>query len=457
MTIHSIQNKKIYLIVIACLLCSCTKMIEADLPDNLIESKQVFSNDQTAISAALGVYAQLRTTNLSIFNGGTSLYTALSSDELNNTTSSTVADPFSLNALQPTNPTVNNFWSSAYSTIYQVNSSLEGLSQSSKITDSVNRQLTGEMKFIRAFCYFNLVNLFGDVPLINSTDYRINSAQPRTATSSIYSQVITDLTDAKQLLKTTYPSANRSRANKWTASALLARIYLYTGDWVNAENEASSIINSGLYSLPVNLNNVFVTTSPETIFQVANDNANTAEGAALIPSSTTIKPTYAITSSLLNAFESNDGRKTAWLSSNTISGQPFYYPFKYKLRLSTPLNESEIVLRLAEQFLLRAEARVHLNKLTEAAADLDVIRVRAGLSPTSAMDAPSLLLAIEKERRTELFTEWGHRWFDLKRTGHTDSVLKALKGSNWQTTDILYPLPQTQLDLNPKLMQNPGY
>jgi hypothetical protein len=206
-----------------------------------------------------------------------------------------------------------------------------------------------------------------------------------------------------------------------------------------------------------NLNNVFIPNSNEIIWQIIRDNTNTAEGSTFIPASTTAKPVYAITTSLLNSFEAGDQRKVNWLKSNTVSGQAYYYPFKYKVRVTTPVSEYEVVFRLAELYLIRAEARAMQNNLTGAKDDLNMIRNRSGLLATSAITQTEILNAIEQERRVELFTEWGHRWLDLKRMNKADGVLGPIKAPNWQTTDILYPIPQVELDRNPYLVQNPGY
>jgi hypothetical protein len=125
------------------------------------------------------------------------------------------------------------------------------------------------------------------------------------------------------------------------------------------------------------------------------------------------------------------------------------------------------VFRLAEQYLIRAEAKAQLGNITgvnSAASDLDTIRSRAGLSVTTATTREEMLKAIEKERVCEFFTEWGHRWLDLKRSesfitaGNTraDDLLKVLK-VNWQSTDMLYPIPQEEMRQNPASTQNPGY
>jgi hypothetical protein len=116
------------------------------------------------------------------------------------------------------------------------------------------------------------------------------------------------------------------------------------------------------------------------------------------------------------------------------------------------------VLRLAEQYLIRAEARANQNNIAGAVDDINVIRTRAGLPAVSqGVSKDQCLLAIEQERRIELFTEWGHRWFDLKRTNRADAVLSTLKSPNWQSADRLYPIPQSELETDVHLNQNPGY
>ena len=114
-------------------------------------------------------------------------------------------------------------------------------------------------------------------------------------------------------------------------------------------------------------------------------------------------------------------------------------------------------LRLAEIFLIRAEARAMQNNIDGAKEDINRLRTRAGLTNTTASSQSIVLNAIEQERRIELMTEFGHRWFDLKRTGRADMVLSLLKPASWSTTDQLYPLPLYELETNPALYQNPGY
>ncbi len=117
-----------------------------------------------------------------------------------------------------------------------------------------------------------------------------------------------------------------------------------------------------------------------------------------------------------------------------------------------------MVFRLAEQYLIRAEARANLENLTGANEDLNIIRKRALLDAKNDLNKDSILRNIEQERRIELFSEWGYRWFDLKRLNRADKVLTQTKGDTWQSTDALYPIPQSEIDLNSNLKpQNAGY
>jgi hypothetical protein len=143
----------------------------------------------------------------------------------------------------------------------------------------------------------------------------------------------------------------------------------------------------------------------------------------------------------------------------TINGQTYSCPYKYRIKGgTTDAAEYNVVFRLAEQYLIRAEANAHNGKINDAVADINVIRNRAGLPPvTNGIGLDSCLSIIMQERRKEFFTEWGHRWFDLKRTNRIDTELKLSKADEWQTHDRLYPIPLLEMQANPSLIQNDGY
>jgi starch-binding outer membrane protein, SusD/RagB family len=458
---------KLYIIAVFVLMAiavfSCKKLVDVPLPHDQIVADNVFSNDQTALSAVMGLYSNNANSNLIVLNGGASVYCSLSADDIYNVGSNANYDPFTDNALVSSSTIVNtNFWSASYKNIYQANALLEGLRKSKSLTDSLRAQLVSEVLFIRSLNYFYLTNLFGDIPLVLNTDYRANDTMARTSTTNVYTQIAADLEEAKNGMQAAYATNSsfpkeRVRANKWSVIALLARVKLYTGDYAKAEELSTSLISSGAYSLDT-VSNVFLGTSKEAIFQFLPTNKNTAEGSIFIPPSGTV-PLFAVTPSLLNSFEANDRRKTQWLGIYaSSSGTVYYYPYKYKVRSSTTVTEFNIVLRLAEQFLIRAEARAQQDNLIGARQDVDTIRLRAGLPLLpSSLSKTDLLSAIEQERRVEFFAEWGHRWLDLKRTGRATAVLGALKGSKWQGTDSLYPIPLAEMLLNPFLSQNDGY
>lgn len=438
----------------------CKKFIQVAPPVTQITTQNVFTSDATATAAVVGLYTQIMGNGFYFLNGATTLYPALSADELIKTSPDINIDAFTQNAIPPESIIISNdLWGKAYNYVYQANACLEGLAASHLVSDATKQQLTGEVKFTRALCYFYLVNLFGDVPLVLNTDYNINAQLPRTPTANVYAQIVDDLGSAENLLSEDYVSAKYARPNKFAASALLARVYLYEKDWKDAEIEAGKVIGSGMYSLATDLNKVFVSNSHEVIWQLMPviQGLNTEEGATFIPYSSSLLPNYTLTGSLLTAFEPGDMRKTAWLDSNVINGQVYHYPFKYKVRGSTQVTEYNIVLRYAEQFLIRAEARAEQNNIAGALQDVNTIRQRAGLAALSATTSQTkCLAAIAHENQIEFFAEWGHRWLDLKRTGQATNVLSAEK-TGWQATDTLYPIPFSEIQANIFLTQNAGY
>jgi len=439
---------------------SCKKFVEIPSSPNLIQTKELFESDATALSAVLGVYAQLRSMNPSYLNGTISIYAGLGADELVTISSSSEYDAFHQNAILSTSTVVGNqLWASAYRVIYRTNAIIEGLERSANISTKAKAQFTGEMKTIRAISFFYLTNLFGDVPLITTTDVKANEGMSRTATELVSEQIIKDLTDAVNALTEAYPSTQRVRINKYVAAALLSRVYLYQQEWEKAEMISTSIINAGLYNLPENLDMVFKSTSNETIWQIApiNESRNTVEGGIFVPVSSLALPSIFLSSSLLTSFEEQDKRRIMWTGTSIINGTQYVYPNKYKRRVASPVDEYTILFRMAEQYLIRAEARMHQEKFEEAVADLNLIRTRAGLPPIISNDKDEIRSAIHREKRIEFFSELGHRWFDLKRTGEINPVLIVEKGELWQPTDAVYPIPFNEIQFNPNLIQNPGY
>jgi hypothetical protein len=284
--------------------------------------------------------------------------------------------------------------------------------------------------------------------------------------------MIADLQEAQNLLTNAYVTtpdypAARIRVNRLAVKALLARIYLYREEWANAAAAATEVIQSGIYQLETNLQQTFRYNSREAILQFmpVSNAYNTAEGSLFVPLNPNGRPAFILCDSILKYMEPADLRKS-WVRTVTVSGKQYNSPYKYKLNTSTPREEYNMVLRLAEQYCIRAEARARLNQLPEAVSDLNTIRKRAGLPDLNNISTQSqALAAIEQERRMELFAEWGHRWFDLKRwpartldgKKRIDEIMNALRPDTWKTTAALWPIPDDERTQNHALTQNPGY
>lgn len=451
-----------FILCVLVLISSCEDFVDVEPPITEVVSETVYTNDETAIAAMRGVYIDMVSNGFASGNQfSVTNLVGLSSDELLDFQGDNDRVELNRNALSTTNGNIARLWNEAYGSIYNANSVLEGLRNSNGLTNELIMQLEGEAKFVRAFFHFYLANLFGDVPIVTSTDFRINNEIPRSAVQDVFQQVVLDLQEAQNVLAEDYSFSDDERVqpNQFAAIALLARAYLYTGDWTNAEIQATRIIdNTSLYNLENDLNNVFLANSVEAIWQLKPifPGQNTREARIFINE---VSPSFQVLrDELLNAFELNDSRRTNWVDSIIFEGTTYYHPFKYKINQNNePLTEYSMVLRLAEQYLIRAEAKAQMNDIVGAQADLNIIRNRAGLPNTTANDQSSLLLAIEQERRIELFTEWGHRWLDLRRANRLDAVLSLISLKDWQSTDQLFPIPESDRLINTKLTQNDGY
>jgi hypothetical protein len=470
------NGRVIGVIVLLLSVMGCKKFVEIDTPPTLLVASAVFNDNTTATQAQTNIYSQMSSGHESY---NMSRNSGLLSDELTGYAASGQQQQYYINAMTAnTNPYFGP-WSPAYNYIYQANAVMEGLQNSHGVSAAVKNQLSGEAKFIRAFWHFYLTNCYGAVPLVTTTAYAANARLARTPQPLVYEQIIADLKDAAQggLLSSHYvdfsdtaTTTERTRPTLWAADALLARIYLYTKKYALAETAATAVIaHTDLYGLESDLSSVFLANSQEAIWQLQipqpNNGYATEDGHQFILLAAPNGSGVSIRPQLLSSFELGDKRRSNWVHDTTFSGKPYSYPFKYKQGINvTTVKEYVMVLRLAEQYLIRAEALANQGKLPQAIADLNAIRNRAGLGnyTGSATDPTAVLGAILHERQVELFTEWGHRWFDLIRTGTVSSVMSVvtpLKGGTWNADghQTLYPIPQPERNNDNNLTQNPGY
>lgn len=425
------------------------------MPANLTGAESVFSSKKGIETALAGIYQSMTTLNLSLTNGGLSLYLALSADELETTSVAENYQVFYNNSVPSSNSVVSNLWGDSYRNIYRTNAVVENIHLAHDITDEERADFIGQALFIRGFYYQYLAQLFSDVPLILNTNYLENAKLGRWNEQEVMKQAISDIEEAERLLQDDL-DPNRAYVSKKAAQTMLSRLYLLNNQVNKAEVMATKVIGDSRLQLETNLDDVFKIESKEVIWQISKTTGNVAVASSFIPSSPSARPLFMLSERLLSMHSSQDKRAEKWIKSNMVNGIEYHYPFKYNYRVFTPIYEYYVVLRYAELFLNRAEARL-MNKDYEGAVnDLNVIRRRSGLEDYIYSNENDLKRAIEDERFREFFTEWGHRWFDIRRLNRADDLLGNSK-PNWSSEALVFPIPQSERLRNPALTQNPGY
>jgi starch-binding outer membrane protein, SusD/RagB family len=432
------KNIKIYITILALVAFGCEDFLEK-APYDIITDNIVVANAKDAETVLLGAYSALQSAdaygNQSIADPG------VLSDELVHTGSFPTVAEMDNNAVLSNNVTLQNLWEAYYDGIYRTNVVIERV-ELIEIDPALKNQLIGEAKFLRALMHFDLLKLFGGLPYAETTDLVTLRSLDRTSAETIYASLISELTESITLLSGV-DHGNNKRANDWVAKALLARVQLYSGNKTQAGVIANDVIQNGPYSLEANYADVFKGNSDEAIFEVffsVQDQSNTAFFFR-----TDGRYEYGPSPQIQAAFEVGDARA----AMVAAVGDGRFQVAKYTDRATG--TDQSIVLRLADMYLIRAEANIGT---AQADNDVNTIRNRAGLGDISSVDLDDIL----QERFVELCFE-GHRWNDLIRTGKVDAVMSVINPSSWSANDALLPIPQREIQQNPTLVgkQNPGY
>ncbi len=467
------------LILILWAVSSCEEMLEIPYPKNALSTATAFEN-KTIID---GMMNQMYISFSDGLLGGSQVarqMAALSDDEYNPTATSSTLDAQNANITAATYMYPN--WNTCYRAIYLANTLLEGLPGANAVgfDEATKNAYMGAALTVRAQAHYDLVRCYGDVPLVLTSVTDEVKSIARTPKSQVYAQIEADLKQAITLLPST--KGNRYMiSNEYVPESILASVYLTQGKWADAETAATDVISTGGYQLAT-VTDVFLQSSKETIMARGYTNywgvstPNTAPCSGLLLPAGTSGSVYesilmTLSEDLLNSFETGDWRKANWVILKNAAGYPnpnnrmFCYKWKYNQMLQSTIvvpagkEEDQPFIRLAEIYLIRAEARAHQNNLTGAAEDLNLIRTRAGLANTTAASQTDMIEAVLRERRVELFFEYGFRWFDLVRTGKADAILSNIpyKTANWKSHMVLFPIPKVELDYNHNLVQNLGY
>lgn len=440
---------------------ACTKSLNVT-PKYVIDIEKAFSNDSMANLQMAGLYSQI--SNSQEFTTNFSLDLGYVSDEL---------EPLSWNAisgasgytlynykLRSLDATTNTYWSDLYTYIYTVNIDIEGINESTGMSDEKKNQYLGELYTMRAYLYYYLTSFYGAIPYVTTGNYKESLALKQTSTDSILLNGENDIVKAQSLLSNDYPTDGKYRINLQAANAILSRIALSRKDYSLVISSASDVINSNLYSLE-SLDNMFQSSSNETILQMWSLYDYTYIGNSAVSSSGVYGVTHTNDNNLYDDFSADDKRKNEFIAKlDDGEGDTVYAPYKYKnngVDMNTDITENTILIKLDEVYLNRAEAYANSNNLSAALADLNKIRTRAGLSAISSIGSSDALLSlIYEERRKELCFEFADRWITLKRTNQANTVLGAFKPTEWTSTAQLFPIPLDDLKKS-SLTQNPGY
>ncbi|MDT0606410.1 RagB/SusD family nutrient uptake outer membrane protein [Croceitalea rosinachiae] len=435
-----------------------------------------FSNEAEIESAIIGAYGQLQNNGLYgldlIGVGEISAEDTFEEIAANDGGRFGQLDDFSTNA---GNDLVGDIWRESYEGIQRVNVVLNRITDIEFEDASLKTNRIGEMKFIRALLYYNLVRLYGDVPLVvEETESPFDFfGQGRTPSTEVYAQIELDLTEATQDLPTTKAPG---RPANGAARALLADVQMTQGNFSTALANLEAVVNSGEYELMPTTSDIFGVANegnPEILFEIqyasgfnadGSDEGSSA-GSQFRPSGTTAnaKGHNLPTQAFIDSFEAGDTRLDDYVTVDP-DANPFYFLTKYEVSATGADDggSDHLIIRFADVVLKYAEALNENNQTAEAITQLNSIRSRAGLAETTATSQADVRAAIRQERRFEFIGE-GKRWFDLKRYGTAVEVMNAFFGSTGanvtiDNNNLVLPIPQSQIDTDPDFIeQNPGY
>jgi hypothetical protein len=494
------------LIVCSVLQTSCSEDLLKETDPTKIGTDIFYQNETQAKQALNGVYSQVQSLNNTAYLFG-EFQTDNTTIDLNPSDRGGAGswEAFEFSTVNPGNGEINNLWNGYYAALYNNNKTLEKL-PAATIDDAPRKEIEGQLKFLRGYMYFNLVQYFGDVIIVTTT---LASPEPafdlvRSPKAEVWAQVEKDLKEAVALLPARYANAaDKGRATKGAALSLLGKSYLIQKKYGEAVAALKEVTTLG-YSLNANYADNFdpapaKKNGPESIFEIQYQGDNDlgewsnfqyvfaprvslgavtgyaagANGGRNVP-----------TNDIIAAYEKGDLRKDISLKTNfTLNGTvypvPYVFKYNYPHTIVNRTNTNWPILRYADVLLMLAEA---LNEQAggnaEALEYVNQIRKRAGLHVLTALSQSDFRIAVLKERRLELAFE-NHRWFDLKRTktpaewsafmnahGAAERANPTVARGNvpFNSTDYVYsefeyvlPIPAAQILISPKLTQNTGY
>jgi hypothetical protein len=473
---------KKYLPIILIMFCSCNLLDQTSessfTPDNF------YKNADDAKAAVNAVYDPLNSQNM--YDQAMWVLQDQATDDAEwgggRSTANQAKNDLDKYTFTPATSTFQSVWTTAYQAINRANAVLDRV-PAVPMDTALKSRLLAEAKFMRGFYYFTLVRLFGGVPLVLQETTSLNDlAVKRATTDEVYTQIIADFTAAENVLPLTYGGADAGRATRGAATAFLAKVYLTREDWPNAATKAKEVMDLGVYGLWDNFADAFALPNKngkEAVFEVQAVGGGLGEGSYM---QGYMRPNFdrvngiagfgddPVTANLYNTYRAQDKRRDVTIKLYSPTGTPaapasITFPafvHKYLDPAATANGEGSNnfpIIRYADVLLMYAEALNEQAAGNTAAYDaVNSIRKRAGLEDLSiTLSQDQFRDSVLLERRLELAFE-GHRWYDLVRTKRLISAMKAQNATiTVDEHNYLYPIPQTERDVNPNLTQNPIY
>ena len=452
--------KYIFLLAIGLAIVSCDEFLDEAPQSNLVDD-EVFSNTTNVEAAVNGAYRSL--VNQGYYGRHLTITTALSAQELEdpNNTNTTFLE-FSDHILQPNNNLLQAMWADIYNGVQSANKIIAYAPRADGEQATIDRQLA-EAHFLRGLHYFNLVRLFGNVPLYLEPIVNTNSEDIHLANATIvevYDQIKSDLEAAESLMPSDFSKAGR--ASIGAIKSVLAKVYLYNGEYEQAALKAEEVITSGTYMLSEEYAPLFVNDGEmESILEI-QFNERTGYNGIRVATMPLGDPYEGQGIPLVSYFENNGDSTTYPLFSFYPEGDlrkedMFYFQDNnyYIIKYTTNPNYDNVsLIRLPEVMLIYAEAEARSNgSVTEAAFDAyNAVRSRANVADSieEYENVEEFVEVVVEEKRRELLLE-NESWFDYIRAGKADEF--GVTDPNY----YLYPIPQAERDANPNLAQNEGY
>lgn len=447
------------------LFSSCDNILDRN-PLNEVNESKVVTDKSSANAAVAGLYNELQSEHYYGYNfviiGDVSADTA---ESIGTWDFYREMDTYQVSAAGNTEN--NRFYTRAYATINAANNVLEKVTELTNISTEDKNPMLGAAYFVRGLALYDLTRLYGGVPnvlgtmgmpIMTEATSSVSEVQfpSRPSLEASYKAIEDDLLMALNLLP---ESSDRSMASKGAARALLSRLYLYLRNYEKVIDYSTDVILDNNYEINPSFEDVFETKlGKESIFELNFSSSDQSD--------------------IRNWYNPNGGRgdltthasfyEEATANADDVRGELFGYSvsngnFQTKYKKAGGIDNI-MILRLAEIYLNRAEALAYINNFQDAIADLNIIRVRAGIGVINPepITQDELIQAINQERKLELAFE-GHRYFDLMRTGDIMQVLQNIPRRNGPAVSLpeigraLFPIPNFEIDSNPNLIQNEAY